>query len=318
VQAKPETESIDTASGSQINIIINGVHYRAPRPVMTGAELAAVPAELALSRPVPAEGLSVFHLSAAATRIGLPALVYKLDDLPGGETLPRIACRYLNSGLPVTAAGGGHAFVLVGYRRVHPGTDQERIHFIRHDDEVGPYQVVENFLLDDYSPWQYLIVPLSSRTRRCSSDEVSSHAIIDATFAPHARVGYLTPSETTGSSLGPPSVLLVLDRVCRPGPAGGTFQPGRQDQGCCRRGRSLVGRWIQPSTRARSVWLPGNGGVVRPSAAARATRAQTRASKASSLCRQRSNPSPSRFSLESVASSWSRARPRTMAPFFFL
>ncbi len=131
--------------------------------LLPGDIAAAVPAELALSRPVPAEGLSVFQLSAAATRIGLPALVYKLDDLPPDESLPRIACRYLNSALPVIVAGGGHAFVLVGYRRVDPGTPQERIHFIRHDDEVGPYQVVENFLLDDYSPWQYLIVPLPAK-----------------------------------------------------------------------------------------------------------------------------------------------------------
>jgi len=42
VQAKPETEPIDTATGPQINIVINRVHYRAPRPVMTGAELAAL------------------------------------------------------------------------------------------------------------------------------------------------------------------------------------------------------------------------------------------------------------------------------------
>jgi hypothetical protein len=131
--------------------------------LLPGDIAAAVPAELALSRPVPAEGLSVFQLSAAATRIGLPALVYRLDDLPPGESLPRIACRYLNSGLPVITAGAGHAFVLVGYRRVQPGTPQERIHFIRQDDEVGPYQVVENFLLDDYSPWQYLIVPLPAK-----------------------------------------------------------------------------------------------------------------------------------------------------------
>jgi Multiubiquitin len=59
VQAKPETESIDTAIGSQINIIINGVHYRAPRPAMTGAELAAlasVPAGNQLFLEVPGPG----------------------------------------------------------------------------------------------------------------------------------------------------------------------------------------------------------------------------------------------------------------------
>jgi hypothetical protein len=59
VQAKSETDSIDTATGSQVNIIINGVHYRAPRPVMTGAELAelaSVPAGNQLFLEVPGPG----------------------------------------------------------------------------------------------------------------------------------------------------------------------------------------------------------------------------------------------------------------------
>lgn len=136
--------------------------YGTPR-LLPGDIAAAVPSELSLGRAVPSEGLTVFQMSAAATRIGLPALVYDLDDLPSGESLFRIACRYLNSGLPVTVTGGGHAFVLVGYYRVDPGTPDERIHFIRQDDEVGPYQVVENFLLDDYAPWEYLIIPLPTK-----------------------------------------------------------------------------------------------------------------------------------------------------------
>ncbi len=49
-----------------------------------------------------------------------------------------------------------HAFVLVGYERTDPGTYDERIRFIRQDDEIGPYQVVDNYLFDDYSPWEYL------------------------------------------------------------------------------------------------------------------------------------------------------------------
>jgi hypothetical protein len=69
-------------------------------------------------------------------------------------------CRYLNSGLPVIVAGRGHAFVLIGYRREHDGEPDERIEFIRQDDEAGPYQVVPDFVFDDYAPWKYLVVPL--------------------------------------------------------------------------------------------------------------------------------------------------------------
>jgi len=42
VQAKSETDSVEAATGPRINIVINGTHYRAPRPVMTGADLAAL------------------------------------------------------------------------------------------------------------------------------------------------------------------------------------------------------------------------------------------------------------------------------------
>jgi hypothetical protein len=59
VQAKPETDSVDTTTGPQINILINGTRYRAPRPVMTGAELAAlagVPAGNQLFLEVPGPG----------------------------------------------------------------------------------------------------------------------------------------------------------------------------------------------------------------------------------------------------------------------
>jgi hypothetical protein len=63
----------------------------------------------------------------------------------------------------IVAAGGHHAFTLVGYRRVDAGTRDERIHFIRQDDEIGPYQVVEDFAHDVYGRWQWLIVPLPQK-----------------------------------------------------------------------------------------------------------------------------------------------------------
>lgn len=120
----------------------------------------AVPMETGPGRTLPSPGLTLAQMSAASSRMGLPPLVYAVDALPIGETVQRIVCRYLNSGLPVIVAGNGHAFVLIGYRRVNEGEDDERLEFIRQDDEAGPYQLVEDFVFDDYAPWRYLVVPL--------------------------------------------------------------------------------------------------------------------------------------------------------------
>lgn len=140
-------------------------HHRAlhSQRVLPGDVADAVPAELGLGRPTPSTGLTVNQISEAYRGIGLPALVYRIPNLPGRETVFSVACRYLNSGLPLTVAGGGHAFVLVGYRRVRTPDGDLRIEFIRQDDEVGPYQVAVNPFLDDYSPWEWLIVPLPSK-----------------------------------------------------------------------------------------------------------------------------------------------------------
>jgi hypothetical protein len=54
----------------------------------------------------------------------------------------------------------GHAFVLVGYKRAQRADGSEKILYLRHDDEVGPYQWVDRDEVDDYGPWLYLIVPL--------------------------------------------------------------------------------------------------------------------------------------------------------------
>jgi hypothetical protein len=112
-----------------------------------------------VGRLVPAPGMSVGQLSAIFEAAGLPAVVYRVDDLPAGESLFRIACRYLNSGFPVVVAGGGHAFVLVGYRRV-PGGEHGLIEFVRQDDQHGPYDLVGDPRFDRWRPWQYLVIPL--------------------------------------------------------------------------------------------------------------------------------------------------------------
>ena len=118
----------------------------------------AVPDDV--GRGTPSTGLSLFQISVAASRLGFPALVYGINPPPSGESMFRLACRYLNSGLPVIVGGSGHVFVLIGYERVRAGSPDELIRFIRHDDEAGVYIAVDNYLFDDYSPWDYLIIPL--------------------------------------------------------------------------------------------------------------------------------------------------------------
>lgn len=112
-----------------------------------------------VGRLVPAPGMSVGQLSAILEAAALPAVVYDAQDLPEGETIFTIACRYLNSGFPVVVAGGGHAFVLVGYRQMH-AAGGARIEFIRQDDQQGPYDVVEDPNFDRWRPWEYLVIPL--------------------------------------------------------------------------------------------------------------------------------------------------------------
>lgn len=142
-------------------------HRRFASPRYRPGDIASmVPPETGVSRPMPSSGLTVAQLLETFRRIGLPAIGYRLDRLPKGESLFRIACRYLNSGMPVTVLAGDHAFVLVGYKRVRCGTDDERIRFIRQDDEVGPYQLVSDPFGErqpNYRPWRYLIVPLPPR-----------------------------------------------------------------------------------------------------------------------------------------------------------
>jgi hypothetical protein len=137
-------------------------HLRFGGPSVLPGDIAdAAPQDI--GRGTPSSGLSLYQISVASGRLGLPALVYKLDPPPDGESLFRIACRYLNSGMPVIVGGDEHAFVLVGYERVNSGKPDERIYFFRHDDESGPYGAVENWMFDEYSPWDYLVVPLPAK-----------------------------------------------------------------------------------------------------------------------------------------------------------
>jgi hypothetical protein len=89
--------------------------------------------------------------------------VYPLQHLAEDESIPRVLCRYLNSGLPVTVATRSHAFVLVGYGRSRDIDGKHLLHFIRQDDEAGPYRRVDNWMLDEWGTWEYAIVPLPEK-----------------------------------------------------------------------------------------------------------------------------------------------------------
>lgn len=139
-------------------------HLRFGGPRLLPGDIAeAVPSETGFGRPKPSLGLSIPQLCETSRRVGLPCLLYRLDFNLAPDSVFDIACRYLNSGMPVTIAGGGHAFVLVGYRPTRSPTGEVRIAFIRQDDEEGPYQLVDSPALDAYAPWEYLIAPLPEK-----------------------------------------------------------------------------------------------------------------------------------------------------------
>lgn len=125
---------------------------------------AAAPLHRSRRVPVPTEGLTIEQLTGILDELELPPIVYRNERLSDDEDLFTVSCRYLNSGLPVIVAGGNHAWVLVGYRRVQTETGVQT-HFIRQNDQTTPYEVVENPFTDHskYRPWDYLVVPLPKK-----------------------------------------------------------------------------------------------------------------------------------------------------------
>jgi len=143
--------------------------FHGPR-VLPGEIAASTGGDLQHGRQLPSPGLTIGQIADAARAIGLPPLVYPLRHLAGTETAPRVICRYLNSGLPVTVSTRSHAFVLVGYGRSRDPDGRPLIHFIRQDDEAGPYQRVDEWRLDEYGEWEYAIVPLPAKVYLAGED----------------------------------------------------------------------------------------------------------------------------------------------------
>lgn len=92
----------------------------------------------------PSGGLTGRQISAVLHDLGMTPVIYRIDEtLPGDAQ--SIACRYLNSGLPVILLNEtdqlGHARVLVGY-----GRDERGRFFVHHDDQTGPYRITRDLL----------------------------------------------------------------------------------------------------------------------------------------------------------------------------
>ena len=141
-------------------------HHRGVIGRRMTAEIASIPSvEGSKHRPLPATGLTGEQMQAIFSSLGIPALFYDATDLPrlptefpaGGfrirgqrhrqrqrqrEQLLRVVCKYINSGFPVVVLTSGrqaHAFTLVGWRE-----EAGAIQLIACDDQVGPYEVIED------------------------------------------------------------------------------------------------------------------------------------------------------------------------------
>jgi hypothetical protein len=119
-------------------------------------------------RQVPSVGLTHEQISAALEALRMPAISYVLDELPQSENSHTIACRYLNSRLPVILLGGQHARVLIGYG----ADDHGELFFICNDDARGPYLAIQDAEtayaeaeVEDAEAvtWERLVVPVPGR-----------------------------------------------------------------------------------------------------------------------------------------------------------
>jgi hypothetical protein len=161
-------------------------HYGSYRRGLTGRYVTArlveySPTMLSYDRPLPSTGMNYQQMQAVFSGTGQPALMYVLGDLPTVQgvadptpvpdspagawdtRLFSVICRYLNSGFPVLVGTRDHAFVVVGYYE-EVVEDEKLIRFVACDDQVGPYEVIDNPLVDTRGgPWEAVMIPLPPR-----------------------------------------------------------------------------------------------------------------------------------------------------------
>ncbi len=118
-------------------------------------------------------GLFLHEVARAFDGLGLPTLPYTPHELPSGQDLEAVVCRYLNSGFPVALSTANHLSVLIGY-----GHRNGDLFFIRSDDNTEPYERVDVWHGDGdqrrgpvweegkdrlKGKWEMLLVPLPAR-----------------------------------------------------------------------------------------------------------------------------------------------------------
>jgi hypothetical protein len=117
------------------------------------------------------EGLWAQDVVRALRGIGLPALQYDVERIPGRETAHTIIHRYLNSGIPVGVLTRQHMMVLIGY-----GIDEaNRPFYIVSDDNHGAYERMRLVTEEDeekvkeknpeaeIDAWKMLVIPQPGR-----------------------------------------------------------------------------------------------------------------------------------------------------------
>lgn len=161
VQAFPFMEQ-DSQMGSCAHVSIWMITYyhhlvhRTPRRMMSDIVAGARKHSSPL-RDQPSGGLTIEQINASLLHLGFQSMIYRIDDLRRRQP-EEIACRYLNSRLPVILQVPGHAVVLIGYGRDTNG----RLFFIRSDEGSAPYQRI--YRDDDpIGRWDRLIVPFPGK-----------------------------------------------------------------------------------------------------------------------------------------------------------
>jgi hypothetical protein len=105
------------------------------------------------------EGVSAIDVVRGFRGIGLPALVNAVSTIRPPETLDSVACRYLNSGIPVGLLTGNHMKVLIGYGERANGS----IFYIVSDDNFGAYRREDPVLSEGVDEWKMLVIPQPGR-----------------------------------------------------------------------------------------------------------------------------------------------------------
>jgi hypothetical protein len=173
------------------------------------------------------------------------------------EKILRVVCKYINSGFPVVVLTGDparHAFVLVGWQK-----RAGRIELIACDDQVGPYEVITDPLLEPpggRGRWRTLMMPLPEKVFLTGeAAEGNGRAIVETTAA---RYRALTPTgapDTQSNDLA--KIAAGLTHLRGPVSVRARLMEGRRwKAGLVKQGRSdAILRLFRLSHLPHWVWL---------------------------------------------------------------